>query len=204
MKTLIGIVAIFIITVGSCGAYFLTFEEPGPPGAPEYVHGLWYYRTVYNIWFDGSFESADFSSSSWGSPRSGSYVLVNRWSIPLYESMVKFAYPNGDMSSMRYFSGYFSTETDCRIRVEAIRNIDYNPVVVGSVEIGGVGESWHNRFVEINPTGGVIDYFLFKAVGGSGLLGYCADDITFLPVPEPASLTALAVGLVGVIARRRR
>jgi len=69
---------------------------------------------------------------------------------------------------------------------------------VGAISNSYGGEFW--GFISDTPFTSV------KLIGGPGSnqQNYKLDDMTYAPVPEPATLTLLAIGLGGLLARRRR
>ena len=78
----------------------------------------------------------------------------------------------------------------------------YLPVVGGSIP---KSTRSHPSSHGITSEAGEIRYVHFGRVNSpDDRLGFCADDITIIPVPEPCSLLALAAALTPLILRRRR
>jgi hypothetical protein len=96
------------------------------------------------------------------------------------------------------------------VRITAYREnfSEHTSTFVTSIVIGAEGESWTNRYVEINSPNDPFNRLEFEYINSvSDLRGFCADDMTVTPVPEPSSILALVGGIArlgGFALRRRR
>ena len=189
-----------VMLCSGANAYTLTFDDISAGG---YIDNA----THYGAYFDGGFSVADHSDSAWGRPHSGDNVLVNQGIFS--DGMLKFKSiaDQYELYSVYSLSAYFSTAYGKQIIITGYNLNIQNPV--SSARIGGVGESWDNVYITFQgATGQEIDFFIFEGVDSpADLLGFCADDMTIEPVPEPSSITALGAGLISlgsILVRRRQ
>lgn len=200
-RRLLACAAILTLVSSAANAFTLTFDDI--PSASDLNH----YSDVYGVVFWPGFYLADRSESTWGLPHSGTNVLM--WDgNPVFAAGLSFgnAPPDGSGSIPHYsvtlVGGYFSTELDIQLQMIGY-GLGGNPVA--SALIGAPGESWDNVSVEIASAAGEIHFVHFGWVNSpDDRLGFCVDDMTIIPVPEPSALAALLCGLGGVLLRRRR
>ena len=187
-------------------ANMLTFDDV-PSGTLLYA--LAYSPDHYAIFFQ-DFQATDHTGSAWGYPHSPPNVLT---SLGGTDSRILFGHGPGPPwigDPVQSVGAYFSTDAGATIRITAFHQDPYGPLVpVTSVTIGGVGESWDNRYLAISTTPNLpFELLKFEGVNSADdLLGFCADDMTITLVPEPSSLLALgggSMGLAGLAVRRRR
>ena len=199
MKTRTWLCIPTVLVLGSlaCGAT-LTFDDV-PSGTV--LRGSAYAYT-HRIWPSSDLQAIDHTASPWGHPYSGSNVLVSTGSFP--PSIIGFGYfttYSADWDHLQSLSAYFSTAPGAMIKITAVHWVGPGGVPVGSTVIGGLGESWDNRYVEIRPSSPQYSFeeIVIESVNSpSDLTGFCADDMTITLVPEPSSLLALAGGLVAL------
>ncbi len=128
---------------------------------------------------------------------------------PIYAAGLRFgnAPPDGTGDIPHYnvtlVGGYFSTQLDIQIQM-----VGYGQggVPFTSALIGAPGESWNNVYVEITSHAGEIRYVNLQGVNSpDDKRGFCVDDITVVPVPEPTAFAALGIGLLPIaLAMRKR
>ena len=197
MKTRLAVcITVIILSCSTARSATLTFDE--------FPSGTVLSDSSYSrVSFSSDFQVTDHVGSLWGPPHSGSNVLTSTamgWSSPL----IAFGDPMSHLDPVESVRAYFSTQADAMVGLVA-----YRPGFqeVARVVIGGPGESWNNRLVEIRTTGGLP--FSMIALGGvsspDDFLGFCLDDMTINLIPEPSSLLALGAGLgaLGLAIRRR-
>lgn len=198
------VLAILSLLLCTCvQAYTLTFDDV-PSGQPLAD----YYGGLYGAGFNGWFDAVDHSSSTWGPPHSGGYVMRCLWPRGWSGAECKFMFwPSEKLYSITSLGAYYSTEPGAVIRLDAFHYGNSQPV--SSVTIGSAGQSWNNVYASVNSPTGQIDYVMFYSVSSEDALQhFCADDMTIAPVPEPSALMALAGGLgalgLPLIRRKRR
>lgn len=189
-------------------AFTLTFDDI-PAGS-----SLQYYSDQYGATFCEGFQVVDHSGSAWGLPHSAPNVLV--WTADS-SHVAQLTFGNGNLGSsgsiapycISSLTGYFSTDEGIVIRLYGIRNDPvYGPVPVADKWIGAAGQSWDSVRVDLRASdGGPIDYVVFDGpFSADARLGFCVDDMTITPVPEPSSLLAVlcALGCIGRLSLIRR
>lgn len=180
-------------------AYTLTFEDV-PIGSD-----LSYYQEQYLIGFVPGWNVIDHNGSDWGTPHSGSNVLM--WGgNPIFGAGFDFGLDG--IPSMHYSAqsvgAYFSTEPGVVIRLVGYRG--YGGTEVASVTIGSDTASWNDQYAEISSEAGEIDFVHIVGVHSADeRYHFSMDNLTINPVPEPSSLLALLLGLggFGTMLRRR-
>jgi len=208
---LVWLVCIAIIGFGQpavAAAYTLTFDEV--PSGTVLGHSD-IYRDFYGANFSEGFQAADHTYWTDNIARSSPNVLI--WTGDIYSAFAQLLFGHYTMSyaepyGVSSLSAYFSTGIDSVVRVTAYNWIAPNTLVeVASVEVGKAGEAWNNEKITIAPAGQSFNTIYFEGVSGGGLRGFCVDDMTVTPVPEPSSLAALFAGVAGcggMLWRRRR
>jgi hypothetical protein len=180
-------------------AYTLAFDDI-PIGA-----NLGYYSDQYGVFFS-SWTSVDSATLGWGQSHSGANVAM--WSgSPGTGAFAWFGHrENGEpvYKSVSSLGAYFSTDTDAVIRM-----VGYSTAggwkSVASATIGGSGQSWSNRYLEISSQAGDIEWVIFEGVSSpDARYHFYLDDMTVVPVPEPSSILPLAAGLLWLVPIRRR
>lgn len=173
-------------------AYILTFDDiPVASGLRSY------YGDLYGAVFTIDWNAVQLNGSGWAQPHSGTHAAM--WEGTTYHSAgLRFGKLEEDDPAYRYsissIGGYFSTDTNVVVRM-----IGYNKsgIEVSSAEIGALGESWGNRYVEITSTAGGIDYVVFEGISSLDARNHFSmDDLTIVPVPEPSSIASLGFALL--------
>ena len=189
----------------TANAYTLTFDEF--PSGTELRDS--FYHEQYGARFSEGFWAVGHTDSNWGYPHSGSNVLM--WDgdySPGYLLFGHYTYSTMEPYSVYSVGAYFSTQPGAMVKITAYQfDRPDTATLIDSVIIGSLGQSWDNQYVEIGSSNGVFNLLQFEGVNSlDDLRGFCADDMTVVPVPEPSSLAALAFGLlpIGVAAIRRR
>lgn len=200
MKPLNAVTYSVILALLCSAAYSLTttFDSLTPGSDPSYS----VFENVL-VMFDG-FAVEDHSEASWGSPHSGNIVLVGQ---DYYNSAISWkGVTPGRQPLMNSISAYFSTQEGVVMRMDCYNSIVTGSAPVASATIGAEGESWNDRYVELNAT----DPFwkvVFSPIGQlNPQLYFSMDDLKLTPVPEPSSVAVLGAGLLplGFSLRRRR
>lgn len=213
VSALVALFALLVIPAFCSAAYAntLTFDQ-APSGVPLGDHS---YARSHRVVFTG-FQATNHTGWTWGTPHSGNNVMTSTGAVYGHNPAIMFGVPSPGVPSWDHIqsvSAYFSTDVGVMIRITAYHSDgfpDPDPVVT-SVVIGAAGESWNNRYVEIAAfPGSPFECLGFEAVNSTNdLLGFSADDMTIVVVPEPSSLAALALGAMTLVggsrfARRRR
>lgn len=191
-------IAVFASLCCTAQAYVLTFDDV-PAGAD---FGFYYWMT-YGINLDTyGLEVTDHTTSSWGPPNSGSNVVVVKSGSTI--SMIDVAFKGQAVWSVYSFGAFFSIEQDAVLQMVGYDGGLDRPVA--TAYIGGEGQPWRNRYVEISSPSGNISGVEIYPVSTDALHHFCLDDLTVVPSPEPSSVAALAFGLlpVGLTAARKR
>lgn len=187
------------LTLACCQAqaYTLSFDDVST-GAD----GLSQYTDTYGIMFLPGFAVMDHSGTtwSWGHPNSGDNVLV--WTgDSRYRARIEFG--ETQRYSIRSLGAFFSTDAGIVVKMTAYHTSTDNPVA--SITIGDTESSWDNHYVEISSEAGDIDFIDIDGIySADSRLGFCADDMSIAPVPEPSSVVALVSGLASLVLWRRR
>lgn len=202
MKT-VGVILVSMILVMSCCsamfAYTLSFDDI-PSGSD-----LQSYTDQYGATFSQGFIVADHTASSWGIPHSPSNVLV--WNEDSsHIATLRFdkgaLLGSGSVApySISSLSAYFSTDAGVQIRLLGFQNDVQLPVA--SVWIGDPIQSWDNQLAELRADyDESIDYVVFEGpFSADARLGFCADDMTIEPVPEPSCILVLGGALLSAAA----
>jgi len=191
---------VFISCQCFAGGFTVSFDDFSPGKE------LYYYDQGINSVCFNSYEVIDHSESTWGQPHSGKNVLG--WSgngSPLV------AFGNADYNgrplvNMQHFGVYFSTTLGTVLNLKIYKYHPPHGVLIQNIRIGSTTEAWDNKYIEMYSPTGDINGFMLEAVSQGALSGFCLDDLTVTPVPEPSSILALLGGLAGIggIAWRRR
>jgi hypothetical protein len=198
---------IFAWSYSAANAYTLTFDE-FPSGTELYDS---FYYDVYGAAFGSGFKAVDHTASTWGVPNSMKNVL--RWDGDYLFTpglwFGRFTPSSVELYDISSVGAYFSTQPDAMVKITAYYNDsnEHTSTLVTSIVIGAEGESWTNRYVEINSPNDPFNRLEFEYINSiSDLRGFCADDMTVTPVPEPSSVLALVGGIAGLggFALRRR
>jgi len=201
--TLFYILTAALSCASAAQAFTITFDDD-QAGSVIYS----YDQGINTVLFH-SFSVFSHSASAWGPPHSGANVLG--WSGVGYPNpAITFgrydAVTGRPLTSLLSFSAYFSTAPGALLTMTVYNDAVKYHSPNGSIQIGGTGELWDNRYIEVDSPTGAINSVGFEAVSSGALSGFCLDDLSVTPVPEPSSLAALFCGLAGVggvVVRRR-
>lgn len=205
------LICIFIVVYGcpTVAAYTLTFDDV--PSGTMLSNSSMYYLD-YGANFADSFQTADHTNSEWGKSLSSPNVVI--WTGDPYSDFASLKFGHYTWSSIEpcnvsSLDAYFSTDIDAVVKLTAYNWVAPSTLTeVANALIGESGQSWDNQYVEIKSAGNTFNMLTFQAVAGSnGLQGFCVDNMTVTPVPEPSSLLALLCGIGGIsgmIWRRKR
>lgn len=196
------VVTIMLMSCCVLNAATLTFDEV--PSGTDLV-GSPFYNNNYRVWFISPFQAIDNTNSKWGPPHSGANVLAwnsNGEGLSL-GGRISFGYTTPEWAvsdDITSVSAYFSTKPNVIIKVTAYNwSAPGTLTPVASAIIGASGESWNNRYVEVANPGHVFNMIWIEGVNSQDdLLGFCLDDMTVTPVPEPSSMLVLASGIAGL------
>lgn len=200
------IITLAIMAIATCcsvaQAYVMTFDDV-PAGGD-----ITYYSNLYGASFYPGFVIADHSQSVWGPPHSGTEVLT--WNADSSRTaQLSFGYSTpsnvGTIPhySIQSISAYFGTDYGVMVQMTGYHGSLANPVV--SITIGDPYGSWSNQYAELTSEAGDIDFIIFEGIGSADArLGFCADDITIIPVPEPTTLVGLLAPFGAMLFWRRR
>lgn len=189
-------------------AYNINFDEVAAGTSPSY-----YYQASDLVYINSGFAVVDRSTLTWALPNSGSNMLTvsgysGPWTIGLMSGPLNTD-GMGTPVNVSYISAYFSTTLGSMMKMTLLKYTGSQFIPINEIIIGSETESLSNMFVEYSSPAGEINLIRFDILRYPPLsdLGFCLDDLTVTPVPEPSSLAALAAGLVPVSAlglRRRK
>lgn len=174
--------------------YTMTFDDI-PPG-----NDLSYYDEQYGLWLIPGWEVVELSGTNvltWcGNPAFGAGFGFGSDPVD-YPETTFLPY------TVQAVGAYFSTEPGVVLKMIGYTR-GSTPSVVASVEIGSTEGSW-SGYAEIHSEIANIDYVVVSGVNSQDdRYHFYLDDLTINPVPEPASLAAVALGLGGLLLRRRK
>jgi len=200
VQTAFGVIALLACQASQAGPLVFTFDDI-PAG-----YGLSYYAITYGVkFFDTTSVVVDHIGSPWGPPHSGSNVLVKDRNVDVHGYFTLLEV-NPHTEFLRAFSvgGYFSTEYGTVLEMQGFGPGGYPPIV--TTLIGASDQAWANVYVEVSAPPAQIYAVGIREISAGGLDHFCVDDVTVNLVPEPSSLSALALGLapVGIAAARRK
>jgi hypothetical protein len=176
---------ILFLTVVSCGhlpacAFTLSFDDVGVG------QDVSYYQSTYGVAMTPGWRVINSQSCGWDTPQSGEQAVV--WAGDAsYAAGLDFGFADGASEyKAQRVGAYFTTAPGVIIRMSG-----YGSRVV-TATIGDSVGAWVNRYVEIaSPTG--FAYVHFTSVSPSDArYHFTMDDLTIVPVPEPASVVGLA------------
>ncbi len=187
-----------VLTAFSCSstlsAYTVTFDDV-PTGKD-----LSYYLQQHGLDMVPGWEVIDSVSSGWGTPHSGTQAVV--WNgNPIFAAGFGFGIDGVSEYRVRSVGAYFSAEPGVLLEMRG-----YTASGVVTARIGESDVSWSNRYVQIDSS--VAGDILFVHIAGlnspDDRYHFAMDDLTVVPIPEPATFLALAAGLVALAMRKRR
>lgn len=194
---LLCVVIMLVIWSSQAHSATLTFDYTGPHWGEPNTHG-W----EYGIKFGTGFRVVDHTGSSWGTPHSGTNVLIIDPVVPVSFAGIAFIHVQTGHPKYAYtFGGYFSTRPGTVLEIRGYKS-DY-PDPVALISIGAPDVSWNNVYVQMSSSEG-FDSLFFTPVTPDALHDFCIDDMTVDFVPELSALLALGAGLAGLAIRRRR
>jgi len=198
IATLVYMIMLYPITVN---AFTIGFDDAAA-GAKYYV----YDNDINSVYFN-AFRVLDHSSSTWGIPHSGANVLgwTGSGSGPTIAFGAVDIYGR-PLVNVQHFGAYYSTTLGTVLEMRVYKNRPPNGTLIQTIQIGSSTEAWDNKYIEVDSSAGEINGLMFQAASQGALSGFCLDDLTITPVPEPSSILALLGGLAGanILAWRRR
>ena len=110
------------------------------------------------------------------------------WSGDGDRPAIGFGYINAvtgrPVTSVQNFGAYFSTAPGAVLTMTVYNDAVKYHSPIGSIQIGGTGESWDNRYIEVDSPTGAINSVGFDAVSSGALSGFCLDNLTVTPRPR--------------------
>mgnify|MGYP001596159734 CR=1 FL=1 len=195
------ILAVVLYHPAAVDAYTLSFDDI--PSGNDLRH---YYGAQYGAVFTVDWSVVSVDGSDWKRSHGGTNVAM--WGGPANNGAgLRFGQTDEDNPAYRYnissIGGFFSTETDSVVAMVGYDRTTWIPIV--STIIGAPGQSWNNRYAAISSDAGDIGWVMFEGISSpDARYQFCMDDVTITPVPEPSSLSALALGLAPLAIGMRR
>jgi hypothetical protein len=195
MKTTFQLIFLLLAISCSANAYTLTFDDV-PTG-----QDLSYYMAQYGFNPYPGWQVVNGLESGWGTAKSGAQEVVS--ADPEYATGFYFGIDGVSEYTVRSVGAYFTTQPGV---VVAMRAYTAGGTIV-SATIGSLTGSWVNQYAQISWNRGDIRYIHFESISSpDARFRFAMDDLTIVPVPEPASIFVLSAALMGLgmVARKRR